>query len=887
MEFLPTNISDDEEDTKQQDIVNPLQYKLIKIPKWMETECETANMSERKNEWFSKIVKGTNFTRLDLMTAQNKAKLPQKKRAKPVEQTEQDSDTECEIDEVEVVGDSTIELCETFDQNRLNHILNHQEEYKKQMRPGCFDNDYNPFTILSKYLKKSKCGKIKVNYKQTNSLGRFYAIGSLSLQSMPREIRHTVATNYVDIDMVNAHPVILQHLCHGRDMKPKQLARYVEDRDKMLGKLKIDRDSAKTVILSMINGGHKAYNELTVKPQWLEKFKKEIDIIHRMFATDRQFERHVSKREEKGLTNNHKASYMNTLLCDYENKILHKMYEFFGQPDDCVLCFDGIMLREGEYDLKGCQDYVYNQLGIKIELKIKPMSDGFTIDNPDLYTEPRTELYADFETLVNRELYKDTVDSWCKNSIVLINNGGNHFFLTKNKRIDSMTDEESVYYKQVTEQNIMNNLRVACYIINDEFDYNFWLANKHLKPRDIEPEDRIKMAKYSFKSLGVGYLSEAVKCRELVSYNHVEFYPYLKKNGEPKLYDCFNIFTGFPLEKVPLTVPITFEDSLLYKHLGDEMMNGEMGEFNHFLDHIADMIQMPHLIRGPSHLFYTAPGMGKGMMAVLMNRLLGSNHVITFGDTATYFSNFNSEQANKILKIFEEVSDKGDAFHKHDRLKGDQTKTQERIEPKGIDAYNIRHCARYWYYTNNPNALYIENNDRRHTLHRANNRYANKTEYFNELWKLVKDEAFCRMVFEYFSNRVYTEKNVLIAYDSKYKNEQKLSNMPNGIKYLKELVEDNFTGVERNGEKINAKSLAGSFKEWCSDNGTKFSLSAFKSQILKIGIDEPKNLRINGRQTKCYHMNVDEMRTSFREFLKDDNFEFDITPMSDDDATFS
>ena len=120
-------------------------------------------------------------------------------------------------------------------------------------------------------------------------------------------------------------------------------------------------------------------------------------------------------------------------------------------------------------------------------------------------------------------------------------------------------------------------------------------------------------------------------------------------------------------------------------------------------------------------------------MAIFMGRLLGQDHVITFADVSTYFGNFNSEQANKILKIFEEVSEKGDAFHKHDRLKGDQTKTHDRIEPKGIDAYNIRHCAQYWYYTNHESALFIENNDRRHTMHRSNSRMANKIDYFNKL----------------------------------------------------------------------------------------------------------------------------------------------------------
>jgi hypothetical protein len=810
----------------------------------------------------------------------------------PENNSETDSDDETtEIPTPVVLEDKYMKLSERFDQHKLNHILQNQDEFKKQMRPSCFENDYNPFTILNKYLMKSQNGTLETKYKQNNGRGRFHAIKSLSLQSMPREVRHTLAREfYIDIDIVNAHPNILLHLCKQKDLFPKILKKYCKSRDKMLEKFKVDRDTAKTVILSMINGGKNAYDSLAYKPAFLKEFKKEINILHKMFSTEDAFDAHVEKRESNGITNNHKASYMNTLLCDFENKILQTMYEYFKKPTDAVLCFDGIMLRKGEYDLKGCEKYIYEMIGIKIDLKEKPMTEGFEIGEIPSYEEPKTSLYTDFESFVNKEIYVNTLDEWCQNSIVLINNGGNHFFLTKNQRIDVKTKEVSIYYKQVSEKTIMSNLRVSTSVINEQFDYEFYQANCDKKFTQIKMADRIKMLKYTYSFIGpnlplqgAGYLDNAIKKRTMRSENNVEFYPYLRKLGEPTLYDCFSIFTGFPFEDIPLTMTDKFENSLLYKHIGDEMMNGELGEMAHFLDHIADMIQMPHLIRGPSHLFYTSPGMGKGMMAVFMGRLLGRDHVITFGDISTYFSNFNSEQANKILKIFEEVSDKGDAFHKHDRLKGDQTKTHDRIEPKGIDAYSIRHCARYWYYTNNENALFIENNDRRHTLHRANNRMANNTEYFNTLWPLVKDESFCRMAFEYFSERKYTEKSVLTAFDTKYKNEQKISNIPNGIKFIIELIESNFEGIVRTDDNIPARDLTRCFKEWCQECGTKYSLNAFKSQIRKIGMNDPVCIRINRKQLLCYTINVDVMRTTFREYLKNNNFDFNIRVNDTDD----
>lgn len=548
-----------------------------------------------------------------------------------------------------------------------------------------------------------------------------------------------------------------------------------------------------------------------------------------------------------------------------------------NESDNCYV----VWRRDGLYF--GCHD-------VGCEGQQKLLCSFEAVVDPK-FLEGKLEFYADFRELVGKEINIGTVQYWCDNTIVLVENSGNQFFLTKNKRIDPLTKEESIYYRQVSTKNIYTNLKVNCFGRNPDFDKKIYDKYKD-QPKKCPDGLRKHMTKHTFTLLGpsittrTGFLDQAVSNRCLPSFNHVEFFPYMDRGEKIKLHDSFNVFTGFPLEKVPLRsgISATFEQSLLYKHIGDELMNGDVGEFNHFLDHIADMVQQPAYVRGPSHLFYTAPGMGKGMMAVWMSRLLGSDHVITFNNVADYFNNFNSEQANKILKIFEEVSDKGEAFHKHDRLKADQTKTRDRIEPKGVDPYYIRHCARYWYYTNNENALYIENNDRRHTMHKANNRYADKTEYFDQLWPLIRDEQFCRMSFEFFATREYTEKSVLTAYETKYKTQQKISNLPNGLKFLVHLIENNFSGLRRDGDKVSVKELKASYKEWCEENGTRYHANTMKTQIQKLGIEESKQARFFRRKTEVYKLNVGTIREQFRVFLKQPAFDFDIADLDVEDS---
>jgi hypothetical protein len=71
---------------------------------------------------------------------------------------------------------------------------------------------YDPFLTITKYLHKSKNGKINVKYIQKNNVGRFIAGGGLSLANMAKIFRHTIAEGYyIDIDIKNCHPVILLH----------------------------------------------------------------------------------------------------------------------------------------------------------------------------------------------------------------------------------------------------------------------------------------------------------------------------------------------------------------------------------------------------------------------------------------------------------------------------------------------------------------------------------------------------------------------------------------------------------------------------------------------------------------------------------------------------
>ncbi len=774
---------------------------------------------------------------------------------------------------------------ETFDANKLNHIIQNKDRYAKMIRPGQI-NEFDT-VMLAKYLKKSRGGKINVKYQQHDNKGRFYADGSLSLQNMVREVRHTISKEYyIDVDIVNAHPVICEFLCKEKGFKHDNLTRYINNREECLKELGVDRDVGKQIFLSVLNGGSEDYKKLKTKTPFIENFKNEMQEIHKLFATthEKEFQEHAETKRATGKSWNLEASFMNTFLCDIENKILMVMVEFFGNPTDCVLCFDGLMLRNNKnYDLKRCESFINGKLGITVHLKQKEMSDDVRCDEMVQYNDADTRFSRDFQDFMSDDtLTVDDLHFWLKNTIFFIYNKGSPFYLTKNEEYDSLLDHTVKCYNQVKKFTLLDCLNVDIVTPNKDFDadilkqYEELTAKKDIKAFLKKHGHKLNPLAYGGHLGSKGFMGVAmIKKGFITSYDRVDFYPYLKRKGQPNLTATFNLFTGFPYEDKNIITNINFENSKLYKHIRDELMNGDVDEFNHFLDSIADMIQCPAQIRGISHLFYTKQGMGKGLMAEWMARVIGQEHFISFVNTTAYFSNFNSEQSVKLLKVLEEVSDKGEAFHKHDRLKGDQTALNIRIEPKGMEPYFVRHCARYWYFTNNENALYIENDDRRHTMHRANNRYANNITYFGPLWEEIRSAKFCKASFEFFAERKYDVENVIKSYSNKYKKEQQISNMPNGIKFLKHIVESDYENIKEKRGFIGVKEFQQNYKEWCVENGCKYHAGSFKVQLKKLDL-EPKRSQENGERVLRYNINENVLLEKFRTYLSDPNFYFDI-----------
>ena len=380
-----------------------------------------------------------------------------------------------------VDADNFIEREEKIDVNKLNFIIENEIIFKDLLRDDkriqfMLGNEYDPsaiFTMAKEYLNKSKNGIVKTVYKQKNGVGRYFAMGSLSLQSITRQIRQTIGEDhYMDIDMKNCHPNILLFICDNLKINCDILKKYCDDREEFFKDNNLTKAVGKQLMLAIINGGKSDYNKLeNPSDEMIEFFDDEIPNIHNKICSKFKdlFKKHEQKRKDANKNFNNKASFMNHILCDIESKILEIISEFFGSNNYEVLCFDGIMLPIGDYDLKGCENAIYDKLKIKIQLDVKPFEDifdlsGFTIPAYVEITEEKHNRYLSVKNklkfyIKNNDINDNTLsivfNEMVKDDLITTNEMGDGYMWMEKQRLWVEKDKDELMVEICNENNLI------------------------------------------------------------------------------------------------------------------------------------------------------------------------------------------------------------------------------------------------------------------------------------------------------------------------------------------------------------------------------------------------------------------------------------------------
>jgi hypothetical protein len=746
-------------------------------------------------------------------------------------------------------------LQETFNADKLNYIIHNFNKYEKKLRPKESYKLYPPLEIAKRYLERSRYGKVRVEYRQKEGRGRQRAIRSMSLQTLPREIRQTIAEEfYIDIDMVNAVPVILLHLCSLNQLETPHLKTYILEREKKLSELKMKREQAKMTYIKVMNGGGLPRGATDHLHDFKDEMEKIYDFFIKKYPTE--YKKHTEQREAENKNYNFKGSFISSFLYDIENNILMDMYKYFGSPTNAVLCFDGLMLLKGDYDIKGCEKMIRKKYkGLEFHLKIKPMNEGLDVGTLPYVYKP-LDYISDYKNLLGNITYPEWIEEWTNNCCNHIFNGCKDFFITRETHKQPNKSEIIIDYKIVKRDDLLKTLKIKINLyVGESGHIEAYLGGGTNKQ--------------------VGFIKDMLENGKIKTYKRVDFYPYLKKKGEPEI-EFLNLFSGFYLEDLPKS-DVVFEKTNIYNHLKNVICGGDEGEFNHFLDCFSDMIQDPANNKPSAHIFSGKQGGGKTAVGIFSQNVIGSPYVRIISNIAREFGNFNSGSTYKILKIFEEIPEKGVVHKQSERIKSMIGSHTEDIEPKGVDKWTITNCARLWFFTNNENGAYIEGDDRRYTMHKCINPRANDRTYFDPLFKEIHDEKVLKSAFDFFATRKYDIAVVSKPYTTKYKMDQKMDNLPLGIKFMKWYIEENYNYTEfENTLHEPQQDIIRRYKTWCEDNGHKFNSSSMKKQI-KCKLDmEAKRIQYEGYRCLMYVFTIKEIQGKFRELIKDEAFKFDL-----------
>lgn len=312
---------------------------------------------------------------------------------------------------------SNITLYESIDESALKLLIS--SNVLKTTFRSPFVKFANEKKQLEAYTQNVIDGKAKVTYKRKINIGRVNPDRSLGLHTIRREIRHTLARNYYyDIDIVNAHPVILSQICKSNNIECKYLDEYIENRPKYLkdimDKYKVSRDQAKNLFIRLLYFGLFKYwcldnglPEDTEAFKFIDKFSKELNKIgSKIVSANKELKKEIEKsKDEELLEFKEKGSIVSYFLQEKECQILEEVFKYCRLNniinDNCVLCNDGLMIPKHAFkpELIGeFEQLIKNSLGFELKFEVKEMTQGYSID------ELRRNQTIDYEKISDYDL---------------------------------------------------------------------------------------------------------------------------------------------------------------------------------------------------------------------------------------------------------------------------------------------------------------------------------------------------------------------------------------------------------------------------------------------------------------------------------------------------
>jgi len=252
------------------------------------------------------------------------------------------------------------------------------------------ENEKFNFVYVKKILQKMNKtgGKSKVKYEKKDKFGILRDYAALSIQALPTAFRGLICKKMNDVDMVNAHPVIIYNLCKKHNISCLYLKEYCENRKKIIA----EKKCSKMDIIKSINK-----QTLIKADNWLKSFDIEMKEIQKKLYEMEEYEpqRILSESKQK----NKKGTFMSHLATSFEVKILHSVIHSIDLNIG-VLMYDGFMFYDEKPEnlLQDLSLMVKDKTGFDIEWSYKEHDDSLQV--PECFVEDNYEQM--YESLKNK-----------------------------------------------------------------------------------------------------------------------------------------------------------------------------------------------------------------------------------------------------------------------------------------------------------------------------------------------------------------------------------------------------------------------------------------------------------------------------------------------------
>lgn len=660
----------------------------------------------------------------------------------------------------------------------------------------------------------------RIYYYSTGTSGRLFSGGSL--QGLPSTIRGLFMCDGVgtDIDMCNAHPVILRYICKLHNIPCPHLEYYINHREECLMKFE-SREIGKVSYLTALNKD--TLNRTKGLPLEFKKYDIEIKQIQKQLIKIKEYTELVGSVPENK-TYNKLGSAVNRIMCYYENIILQHAIHVINKKgmEIAILMFDGLMVYGNYYKDNGLLEDITHY----VEKKMNGLNIIWT------YKEHNTELKIPEDFVV--------------------------------KNTDKITKNENSfeYVAKEFEKTHLKIINKSLFVKHDNNNIIF-LTQAQLKMSYSHLSYDVLV--YNDKGIFTGF-NTLPFINKWIGFTHnirrkddVDIYP----NSTDCPENIFNLWRPFAMEL--LTEPYTHKQTelnFILNHI-KILCNNDENVYDYFIKWIAQMVQYPH-IKTIMPTFISREGSGKGTLFKLFEKMLGNEKVFeTTNPSRDVWGDFNGMMCNCFLVNLNELSKK-DTMEAEGKIKGLITDNTLAINQKGIPQYKIKSYHRFITTTNKEEPINSTNGDRRNLIIRSSDEKKGDYIYFKTMHKYLEDNDVIRTCYDYFKGIEGMDKfkDISIPQTEYQTNLKELSKSPIEQwleSFTREHMNDSKECIELLGTEIYEL-----FKHWSNSNGIKYDINAVKLGVKLI------NMKINGVSKGRHTMkgdtklfNISELKNTF------------------------